>query len=78
MGGWRKSPPRVAAGAVPLVVYLGWYDQQHHRFAFNNASGVFLWSRTMTFADCQVIKPPADERPLCPDKPVAQRQAASL
>ena len=63
---------------MPLVLYLTWYHQEHGRFAFNNASGVFLWSRTMTFADCNVIRLPADERRLCPDKPVAQRQAASL
>ena len=76
--GWRAVTAAVAAGAVPLVLYLTWYHQEHGRFAFNNASGVFLWSRTMTFADCHVIRLPADERPLCPDKPVAQRQAASL
>ncbi len=76
--GWRPVAAAVAAGAVPLVLYLTWYHQEHGRFAFNNASGVFLWSRTMTFADCHVIRLPADERPLCPDKPVAQRQAASL
>jgi hypothetical protein len=68
----------VTAGAVPLLMYVAWYHQEHGRFAFNNASGVFLWSRTMTFADCDVIRPPADERPLCPRKPVARRQAASL
>jgi hypothetical protein len=37
---------------------------------------VFLWSRTMTFANCQVIKPPADLRPLCPTTPVSDRQQA--
>ena len=76
--GWRAVTAAAAAGAVPLLMYMTWYDQEHGRYAFNNASGVFLWSRTMTFANCNVIRPPADERPLCPDKPVAQRQAASL
>jgi hypothetical protein len=76
--GWRCVAAAVLAGAVPLVLYLGWFDAEHGRVAFNTSSGVFLWSRTMTFADCNVIRPPADERPLCPDKPVARRQAASL
>ena len=44
--------------------------------AFNTSDGVFLWSRTMTFANCQVIKPPADLRPLCPTTPVSDRQEA--
>ena len=37
---------------------------------------MFLWSRTMSFADCAVIRPPADERFLCP--PAGPRLAASL
>jgi hypothetical protein len=76
--GWRAVTAAVLAGAVPLVLYLGWFDKYHHRVAFNTASGVFLWSRTMTFAQCKIIKPPPDERPLCPGKPIDQRQAASL
>lgn len=76
--GWRSVTAAVAAGAAPLLMYMAWYNHEHGRYAFNNASGVFLWSRTMTFADCHVIRLPADELPLCPDKPVAQRQAASL
>lgn len=76
--GWRPVIAAVTAGAVPMLMYLAWYRQEHGRYAFNNASGVFLWSRTMTFANCDVIRLPADERPLCPRKPVARRQAASL
>jgi hypothetical protein len=37
---------------------------------------VYLWSRTMSFADCAVIRPPASERTLCP--PDGPRIAASL
>jgi hypothetical protein len=76
--GWRSVTAAVLAGAVPLAMYLAWFDAHHHRIAFNSSSGVFLWSRTMTFADCAVIRPPADERPLCPDKAIGDRQAASL
>lgn len=76
--GWRVVAAAVVAGALPLVLYLGWYDKVHGRVGFTSASGVFLWSRTMTFANCKIIDPPADERPLCPDKPLGQRQAASL
>jgi hypothetical protein len=48
------------AGAVPLVLYLAWFDSAHDRVAFNSSSGVFLWSRTMTFADCHVPVMTAD------------------
>jgi hypothetical protein len=76
--GWRKIAAAAVAGAVPLVLYLAWFDSAHNRVAFNTSSGVFLWSRTMTFANCEIIKPPAAERPLCPDQPVAARKTASL
>lgn len=76
--GWRALTAAVAAGALPLVMYLGWFDSAYHRVAFNFSDGVFLWSRTMTFADCAIIKPPADEAKLCPRVPVARRPAASI
>jgi hypothetical protein len=74
--GWRALTATALAGAVPLTLYLGWYDARYHRVAFNESAGIFLWSRTMTFADCAVIKPQADLRPLCPRQPVAGRPAA--
>ncbi|MGD0685562.1 MAG: hypothetical protein ABSA03_10650 [Streptosporangiaceae bacterium] len=76
--GWRALTAALAAGALPLVIYLGWFDSAYHKVAFNFSDGVFLWSRTMTFADCAIIKPPADEAKLCPRVPVATRPAASI
>lgn len=74
--GWEALIATVIAGALPLVVYLGWFDGRYHQFAFNDSDGVFLWSRTMTFANCAVIKPPADLRPLCPTGAPSTRQQA--
>lgn len=76
--GWRALVTGVVAGALPLGLYLGWFDANYGKAAFNFSDGVFLWSRTMTFADCAVIKPPADERPLCPRQPVSARPPASI
>jgi hypothetical protein len=72
--GWQKLVATAVAGAVPLLAYAGWFDLRYHHLGFNTSDGVFLWSRTMTFANCQVIKPPADLRPLCPSTPVSDRQ----
>jgi hypothetical protein len=66
----------VIAGAVPVAGYAGWFDLHEHQFTLTRSDGVFLWSRTMSFANCAVIKPPADERILCP--PSGPRLAASL
>ncbi len=74
--GWQALIATVIAGALPLVAYVGWFDLRYDHLAFNYSDGVFLWSRTMSFANCQVIKPPADLRPLCPTGPASSRQQA--
>ncbi len=75
--GWRAFGAAALAGAIPLAGYLLWFQGVYGRFAFSNSDGIYLWSRTMTFANCAVIKPPADVLALCPRQPVAQRPAAS-
>jgi len=76
--GWRALTGALVAGALPLAIYVSWFDARYHRVAFNYSDGIFLWSRTMTFADCAVIKPPAYDDVLCPRQPVAQRPSASI
>jgi hypothetical protein len=71
--GWPALRTGVIAGAIPLAMYAAWFDANYHTVAFNDSDGVFLWSRTMAFADCSIIKPPAGEEPLCPRQPVARR-----
>jgi hypothetical protein len=64
------------AGAAPVAAYSAWFSQHEHQFSLTRSDGVYLWSRTMSFANCAVIKPPASERALCP--PPGRRMAASL
>jgi hypothetical protein len=68
------------AGALPVAAYAAWFSIHRHQFSLTRSDGVYLWSRTMSFADCAVIKPPAVERPLCPPpgREGAPRIAASL
>jgi len=75
--GWRAVTATAAAAALPLAGYLMWFNSTYHHTAFTYSDGIYLWSRTMTFANCAVIEPPASERPLCPDQPPGQRPAAS-
>jgi hypothetical protein len=65
------------AGLLPVVAYAAWFDAREHQFSLTRSDGVYLWSRTMSFADCAVIRPPAGERPLCPPGE-GPRMAASL
>jgi len=64
------------AGALPVAAYSAWFSIHRHQFSLTRSDGVYLWSRTMSFADCAVIRLPAGERPLCP--PPGPRIAASL
>ena len=45
---------------------MSWFAAVHGDFNLSNSNGLFLWSRTMSFANCSVIKPPPDLQALCP------------
>ncbi len=65
--GWRVLTACLAAFAVPLLGYALIFFSEYGQLNITNSSGLFLWSRTMSFANCATIKPPADLRALCPD-----------
>ncbi|MFC6086348.1 hypothetical protein [Sphaerisporangium aureirubrum] len=73
--GARRLAALAVAGALPLVAYASWNAAVNGRFMLTGGEGVVLWARTMTFADCSVIKPPPAEAPLCPNG--AYQSAAS-
>jgi hypothetical protein len=64
------------AFAVPVAGYEGWYKSAHGQFAMTDSTGVFLYSRVMTFADCSRMSPPTDLLPLCTSVPPDQRPTA--
>lgn len=64
--GWRRALAALLAGAAPVAGYALWFSTAYGGFNLTNSNGLFLWSRTMSFANCAVIKPPADLQALCP------------
>src|SRR5258708_36117353 len=68
----RVGARAIAAAAIaftlPLLAYMGLFAAKYGNFALTNSDGMFLWSRTMSFADCSIIRPPAGLRVLCPDR----------
>ena len=71
--GWLRAGAALLAGVLPIVAYMGWFASVYGSFNFTNSNGLFLWSRTMTFANCAKINPPADLRPLCPENQPRQQ-----
>jgi hypothetical protein len=65
--GWRPVAAYAVLALLPLASYAAWFHHEHGSYAFDSADGVFLYSRAMTFANCAVIKPPANLAILCPD-----------
>jgi hypothetical protein len=74
---WRSLAAGLAVGVaafgVPLAGYEAWYHSAHGEFALTDSTGVFLYSRVMTFADCSRMSLPADLRVLCTSVPPDQR-----
>jgi hypothetical protein len=78
--GWRPLAAGLAACvvafAVPVAGYEAWYKSAHGEFAMTDSTGVFLYSRVMTFADCSRMSLPTDLLPLCTSVPPAERPIA--
>jgi hypothetical protein len=79
--GWRTLVASAVAFAVtvlaPTVAYAGWFDLQHGTFNTSESTGVFLYSRVMSFADCSKMgKLPTDLLSLCSTVPPSQRPIA--
>jgi hypothetical protein len=80
--GWRPLVAGLAAFAVatsvPVLAYEALYDHQHGQFNMNTSTGVFLYSRVMTFADCSKMNLSSDPEllSLCTTVPPDQRPIA--
>ena len=76
--GWRKVAATIVVCLVPIFGYAGMFDLEHGQFAMSDASGVFLYSRTMTFAECSAmdLAPDSPLRALCTVVPPAKRPIA--
>lgn len=64
--GWRLMAVTLAACALPVVAYMGWYKVDSGKFAITESNGIFLYARTYKFADCHKMHDlPVKEYPLC-------------
>jgi hypothetical protein len=64
----------IAMFAAPIGGYVYWYHKHYGTYNLTSSTGAFLFGRVATFAECSIIKPPADERFLCLNTPLSQRQ----
>jgi hypothetical protein len=66
--GWRAVTAAAAAFAVPLLWYVLTFHAAYGQYNITDSDGIFLWSRTTSFANCAIIKPSSELAPLCPNR----------
>jgi len=67
VGAWLPAIAFAAAAAVPIVAYASWFHAERGSYALTTSDGLYMWGRVAEFADCEKIKPPPAQRPLCMD-----------
>ncbi len=74
---WKRVAAAIVVCLLPVFAYAGAFKIQHGQFAMTDSTGVFLYSRVMTFAECDKMgKVPANELWLCITVPPAERPIA--
>jgi len=74
---WRSMVSLAAVCVIPVAAYMVWFHGTWGVYATSNSDGLFLYSRTMAFADCSVIRVTDEERKkLCTDTPKSERTAS--
>ena len=70
--GWRSFTAAAAVFVIPVLGYVLAFHSQYGKYNLTLSEGIFLWSRTTSFANCKVINPPPGLAPLCPDRQKSQ------
>ena len=61
----------------PAAGYAVWFHSWWGSYTLSQSSGFYLWGRVSSFADCDVIKPPASEQAICPSGTPSSRTPPS-
>jgi len=64
--GWAAAAALAAGCVAPVLAYATWFHHENGSYTLSLADGFYLWGRVSSFADCSVIKPPANELAICP------------
>ena len=63
---WLAAAVMAAGCVAPVAGYAVWFHSWGGSYTLSQSSGFYLWGRVSSFADCDVIKPPASEQAICP------------
>ncbi len=71
---WATAGVMAIGCVLPVGAYVAWFHHDSGTYGLTRSEGFYLWGRVSSFADCAVIKPPADEAKVCPTGPPSKRQ----
>jgi hypothetical protein len=71
--GWRRIAAAAVAMLAPIAGYMLWFHAHTGKYALDESTGTFLYSRVSSFSNCAVMKPPANLRVLCDPRPPSRR-----
>jgi hypothetical protein len=64
------------AGVLPILGYMVWFHSSTGKYALDESTGTFLYSRVQSFADCSRMDPSAALRVLCDPRPLKDRPSS--
>jgi Dolichyl-phosphate-mannose-protein mannosyltransferase len=73
--GWLAAVALAVGCVAPVAGYAVWFHSWYHSYNLTRSEGFYLWGRVSSFAECSVIKPPADELKICPTGSPSSRTA---
>jgi hypothetical protein len=65
--GYRPVLSAIAVFAIPMVAYVFWFQAEHKTYSLTRTDQIWLYGRTVEFADCKVMKPRPEVAALCRD-----------
>ena len=74
--GWQRVVATAVAGVLPILGYMVWFHSYTGKYALDESTGTFLYSRVQSFADCNRMDPSAKLRVLCDPRALKDRPSS--
>jgi hypothetical protein len=74
--GWQRVLAAAVAGVLPILGYMLWFHSSTGKYALDESTGTFLYSRVQSFADCDRMDPSAKLRVLCDPRALKDRPSS--
>ena len=74
--GWQRVLATAVAGVLPILGYMVWFHSSTGKYALDESTGTFLYSRVQSFADCGRMDPSAKLRVLCDPRALKDRPSS--